>query len=147
MAKKDNRKFIGSICVRIDTTYTKIELSPAASHGGEDGFRVRVNRRWLDAPEGGVLFVGPDRLGQLIADVALGGMPVPEPAPDLPAKTRVSIRRETDDVVWHDGAWTVSPPIRAYDGHWYVAASTSRGGIEFVPVDSIIRREHNGRTE
>lgn len=36
---------------------------------------MRVNRRWLDAPEGGALFVGPDRLGQLVADVALGGMP------------------------------------------------------------------------
>ena len=147
MAKKDNRKFIGSICVRIDTTYTKIELSPASIHGGGDGFRVRVNRRWLDAPEGGVLFVGPDRLGQLIAGVALGGMPVPEPAPDLPAKTRVSIRRETDDVVWHDGAWTVSPPIRGYDGRWYVAVSTARKGIEFVSVSSIIRSKHNGHTE
>lgn len=144
---KDKRHFIGSICVRIGTERTKIELSPASIHGGGDGFRVRVNRRWLDAPEGGVLFVGPDRLGQLIADVALGGMPVPEPAPDLPAKTRVSIRRETDGVVWHDGAWTVSPPIRAYDGRWYVAASTSRGGIEFVPVDSIIKRGRNGHTE
>ena len=108
---------------------------------------MRVNRRWLDAPEGDPLFVDSDRLGRLVAAVALGGMPVPEPTPDLPAKTRVSIRRETDGVVWHDGAWTVSPPIRAYDGRWYVAASTSRGGIEFVPVDSIIRRERNGRTE
>ncbi len=144
---KDNRQFIGSICVRIGTERTKIELSPAASHGGEDGFRVRVNRRWLDAPEGGVLFVAQDRLGRLVADVALGGMPDPEPAPDLPAKTRVSIRRETDGIVWYDGAWTVSPPIRAYDGRWYVAASTSRGGIKFVPVDSIIKRGRNGHTE
>ena len=144
---KDNRQFIGSICVRIGTERTKIELSTASIHGGEDGFRVRVNRRCLDDPEGGILFVGPDRLGQLIADVALGGMPDPEPAPDLPAKMRVSIRRETDGVVWHDGAWTVSPPIRAYDGRWYVAASTSRCGVEFVPVDSIIRRERNGRSE
>ena len=119
---KDNRQFIGSICVRIGTERTKIELSPASIHGGGDGFRVRVNRRWLDAPEGGVLFVAPDRLGRLVADVALGGKPVPEPDHDLPAKTRVSIRRETDDVVWHDGAWTVSPPIRAYDGHCSVAA-------------------------
>ena len=144
---KDNRQFIGSICVRIGPDRTKIELSPAPIHGGGDGFRVRVNRRWLDDPEGGILFVGPDRLGQLIADVALGGMPDPEPAPDLPAKMRVSIRRETDGVVWHDGAWTVSPPIRAYDGRWYVAASTSRGGIECVPVDSIIKRGRNGHTE
>lgn len=144
---EDNRKFIGSICVRIDTERTKIELSPASIHGGGDGFRVRVNRRWFDAPEGGPLFVTPDRLGQLIADVALGGMPVPEPTPDLPAKTRVSIRRETDDVVWHDGAWTVSPPIRAYDGRWYVAVTTARKGIEFVLVSSVIRSNRNGNAE
>lgn len=146
-AMRDNRKFIGSICVRIGTERTKLELSPASIHGGGDGFRVRVNRRWLDAPEGGALFVGPDRLSQLVADVALGGMPVPEPAPALPAKTRVSIRRETDGIVWYDGAWTISPPIRAYDGRWYVAASLSRGSIEFVPVDSIIKRGHNGHTD
>ena len=95
---KDNRHFIGSICVRIGTERTKLELSPASIHGGGDGFRVRVNRRWLNAPEGGPLFVGPDRLGQLVADVALGGMPSSEPEPDLPVKTRVSIRRETDGV-------------------------------------------------
>ena len=103
---------------------------------------MRVNRRWLDAPEGGALFVGPDRLGQLVADVALGGMPVPEPAPALPAKTRVSIRRETGGIIWHDGAW-----IRAFDGRWFVAVTTSRMGIEFVPVSSVIRSNHNGHTE
>lgn len=144
---EDNRKFIGSICVRIGTERTKLELSPASIHGGKDGFRVRVNRRWLDAPEGGALFVGPDRLGQLVADVALGGMPVPEPAPALPAKTRVSIRRETGGIIWHEGAWTISPPIRAYDGRWYVAVTTARKGIEFVPVSSVIRSNHNGHTE
>ncbi len=67
---KDNRHFIGSICVRIGTERTKLELSPASIHGGGDGFRVRVNRRWLNAPEGGPLFVGPDRLGQLVAPSA-----------------------------------------------------------------------------
>lgn len=144
---RDNRQFIGTICVRIGTERTKIELSPASIHGGGDGFRVRVNRRWLDEPEGGVLFVGPDRLGQLIADVALGGMPALEIAPDLPAKTRVSIRRETDGIVWHDGAWTVSPPIRGYDGRWYVAASMSNGGIDFILVNSVIRSNQNGYTK
>ena len=144
---KDNRHFIGSICVRIGTERTKLELSPASIHGGGDGFRVRVNRRWLNAPEGGPLFVGPDRLGQLVADVALGGMPSSEPEPDLPVKTRVSIRRETDGIVWHDGAWTVSPPIRGYDGRWYVAVTTAHRGIGFVPVSSVIRSNRNGHTE
>ena len=144
---KDNRHFIGSICVRIGTERTKLELSPASIHGGGDGFRVRVNRRWLKAPEGGPLFVGPDRLGQLVADVALGGMPSSEPEPDLPVKTRVSIRRETDGIVWHDGAWTVSPPIRGYDGRWYVAVTTAHKGIGFVPVSSVIRSNRNGHTE
>ena len=159
---KDNRHFIGSICVRIGTERTKLELSPASIHGGGDGFRVRVNRRWLNAPEGGPLFVGPDRLGQLgaweyrdehaglgqlVADVALGGMPSSEPEPDLPVKTRVSIRRETDGIVWHDGAWTVSPPIRGYDGRWYVAVTTAHKGIGFVPVSSVIRSNRNGHTE
>ena len=144
---KDNRHFIGSICVRIGTERTKLELSPASIHGGGDGFRVRVNRRWLNAPEGGPLFVGPDRLGQLVADVALGGMPSSEPEPDLPVKTRVSIRRETDGIVWHDGAWTVSPPIRGYDGRWYVAVTTAHNGIGFVPVSSVIRSNRNGHTE
>ena len=144
---KDKRRFIGSICVRIGTERTKLELSPAAIHGGGDGFRVRVNRRWVDAPEGGPLFVGPDRLGQLVADVALGGMPSPEPEPDLPVKTRVSIRRETEGIVWHDGAWTISPPIRGYDGRWYVAVTTARKGIEVAPVSSVIRSHRNGHTE
>ena len=144
---KDKRHFIGSICVRIGTERTNLELSPAAIHGGGDGFRVRVNRRWVDAPEGGPRFVGPDRVGQLVAGVAHGGMPSPEPGPDLPVKTRVSIRREMDGIVWHDGAWTISPPIRGYDGRWYVAVTTARKGIEFAPVSSVIRSNYNGHTE
>lgn len=142
---KDNRQFIGSICVRIGTERTKIELSPASIHGGGDGFRVRVKRRWLDAPEGGPLFVGPDRLGQLVADVALGGMPSPEPEPDLPVRTRVSIRRETDGIVRHDGAWTISPPIRGYDGRWQVAVIMPHGRIEFVPVERVIRSHRHAQ--
>lgn len=143
---RDNRRFIGSICVRIGTNRTKIELSPASIHGGGDGFRVRVNRRWLDTPDGEPLFLQPDRLGQFVANVALGGMSTPEPNPDLSAKMRVSIRREKDGIVWHDGAWTVSPPIRGYDGRWHVAVATAEGTIDFVPVDSLVwRKRHENR--
>ena len=143
---RDNRHFIGSICVRIGTVRTKIELSPASIHGGGDGFRVRVNRRWIDTPDGELVFLQADRLGQLVANVALGGVPTLKPTPDLPAKTRVSLRQEKDGIVWHDGAWTVSPPIRGYDGRCYVALATAEGTIDFVPVDNLVWRKcHENR--
>lgn len=67
--------------------------------------------------------------------------PKAKPATDCPAWKKAS------GPVPPWGVWTVSPPIRGYDGRWYVAVTTARKGIEFVSVSSIIRSKHNGHTE
>ena len=83
----DNRKFIGSMSVRIDTRRVKLELSPAPPHGGPEGmYRVRVDRRWLDAEDGEPRFLDREGLARLAADMALNALEAPTPAPDIPCR-------------------------------------------------------------
>ena len=78
---KDNRKFTGSMSVRIDTRRVKLELSPAPLHGGPEGmYRVRVDRRWLDAEDGKTRFMDRIEIANLAARIALCDLETPAPA-------------------------------------------------------------------
>ena len=139
----DYRKFIGSMSVRIDTRRVKLELSPAPPHGGPEGmYRVRVDRRWLDAEDGEPRFLDREGLARLAADMALNALEAPTPAPDIPCPSRVSVRTWKDDMPCYEGTWTNTPPIRAYDGRWVVNVSLG-GKRVFVPAEDIT--VHGGR--
>ena len=135
--RQDNRKFTGSMSVRIDTRRVKLELSPAPLHGGPEGmYRVRVDRRWLDAEDGQSRFLDRIGIANLAARIALCDLETPAPAPDMPCPSRVSVRVWKDDMPYFEGTWTNTPPIRAYDGRWVVNVSLG-GKRVFVPVEDV----------
>ena len=144
---QDNRKFSGSISVRIGTKRIKIELSPAEIHDGQPGlFRVRIGRRWVDAPEGTLLFFDRTALASLIAEAALGELEVlPSEPPSLPRNTRVSVKFWIDDSPHQEATWTSTLPIRGYDGKFYVGVMTYAAGFIFVPVEDVIRKDRHGK--
>lgn len=136
----DNRKFSGSVSIRVEDTRSKLELSPAELHGGEEGlFRVRIKRRWLDSPEGKPLFFDKVRLAELIAGHVFADAvaTLPETAPDIPRNTRVSVKFWHDDMPHSEGAWTASPPYRGFDGQFYVWVMTYDAGFIAVPVKDV----------
>ncbi|WP_027188211.1 hypothetical protein [Desulfovibrio cuneatus] len=145
----DNRKFSGSVSIRLGTQRVKLELSPAPLHGGEEGlFRVRVGRRWHDALEGEPLFFHRASLAELIGHF-LGEAafpPLPE-APDLPRNTRVTVNFWHNGQPEQEGVWTATPPIRALDGKFYVGVMTYAAGFIFVPVNdvTIVDKRHAKR--
>lgn len=139
----DKREFCGSFSVKVDTKRVAFELSPAPLYGGPEAFfRVRVARRWVDTAEGTPRFFDRTGLAALVVDAALGVLPEPAPAPELPCPSRVSVRTWKDDMPYYEGTWTNTPPIRAYDGRWVVNVSLG-GKRVFVPVEDIT--VHGGR--
>jgi len=137
---KDKREFCGSISVRIDTKRCKLELSPAENYGGPEGlFRVRMGRRWIETPEGAPLFFDRVRLADLLAGLAFGeqAATLPEQAPDVPNKARVTVRYEKDGVPQCEGAWSASPPFRGFDGRFHIFVLTYGAGLIAVPTDDV----------
>ena len=142
-SKPEKRKFAASISVRIDTQRIKIELCPAEAYGGPSGFfRARAARRWIDGKDGEMLFFDRERLAVLLASVAFEGFDAMpgrlEAVPDIPRNSRVSVRYSYKGMATIEGLRTATPPIRAYDGHYYIGVFTYHSGFLFVPVRDVI---------
>lgn len=121
------------------TSRIRFELSPAPLHGGpEGGYRVRVQRRWLNGKDGSPRFFDRTLLAAMLADVVLGTFGDLPPAPDIPAKARVSVRLNRDGKEYYEGTWTTTPPILTFDGRWMVAVLLYGKGTVFVPCDDVI---------
>ena len=136
----DNRIFTGSVSIRVDDTRTKLDLSPAEDHGGEEGlFRVRLKRRWIDTPEGKPLFFDRARLGDFIAAHAFGEAvsEAPAKAPDIPRGSRVTVKYWLRGDPHWEGTRTDTPPFRGYDGRFYIGLYTVDAGFMFAPVEDI----------
>lgn len=142
----DNRKFCATICVKSGTTRARLELADAARHGGPAGrYRVRIDRRWHDQPEGADAWLDPTGVGTLVAELLSGaGLPdaVP-PRPDLPRGTRVSAPngREVGGLPMRDGTRTATEPVLGYDGRWLVGVILCGRGVVMVPVDDLVVRD------
>ncbi len=137
----DNRIFTGGFSVRMGTKRTRFELSPAEIHGGPEGlFRVRVDRRWHDGPEGEALFLDRDGLAHLVASAALGTVGSPAPRPSLRRGSRISVRIEDEGRARVEGGFTVGPFILAHDGRWMVPV-TVYGGTRYVAAEDIVAKE------
>lgn len=142
------RKFSGSFSVRIDTRRARFELSPAELHGGPEGaFRVRIDRKWHDGPNGKPLFFDRSGLADMVVGAALDGMPEPAPLPQIKHGDRVSVRFERDGCGRVEGGFVSAPPILGHDGRWWVPV-TMYGGTRYVPTDDIIAQEgRHGRSK
>lgn len=135
---KDKRKFCASFSAKVDTKHVAFELSPAPLYGGPDGFfRVRIARRWVDTADGKPCFFDRAGLAALVVEAALGALPEPAPAPDLPCPSRVTVRHWRNDMPYYEGTWTNTPPILDHTGHWVVNVSLS-GKRVFVPIEDVI---------
>lgn len=141
----DKREFCGSFSVKVDTKRVAFELSPAALYGGAEGFfRVRMSRRWIDTAEGKPRFFDRAALAALVVDAALGGLPEPAPAPDIPCPSRVTVRVWRDDMPFYAGTWTNTPPILDHAGRWVVNVSLG-GKRVFVPVEDVVVHKERRR--
>lgn len=137
----DKREFCGSFSVKVDTKRVAFELSPAPLYDGpEDFFRVRVARRWVDTADGKSRFFDRAGLAALVVDAALGVLPEPTPAPDIPCPSRVTVRLWRNDLPYYVGTWTNTLPILNHAGRWMVNVSLGRKRV-FVPVEDIITHE------
>lgn len=137
----DKRKFIASFSVRIDTRRARIEIAEGQIHGGPEGsFRVRIDRRWHDGPDGSPVFLDRARLVDLVVGLALGHMPEPAQDPCIARGARVSVRFEKGGVNRVEGGFTAAPAVLAHDGRWVVPV-TMYGGTRYVPVEDIVARE------
>lgn len=150
MAEK--RKHTQSICVKIDAkTLFKIELFPAGQWAESaqqsadlaGRFRLRINRRWHNMPDGGPAYLDLMQVGVIVAALAAGMDVAPEPAPNVPKGTRVSVPngRMLAGEPLYDSAKTHTDPIRGYDGRWYVNVVLFDKGSIMAPVDTLIIRE------
>jgi hypothetical protein len=152
-SRPEKRKFAASISVRIGTQRIKIELCPADIHGGPQGFyRARAARRWIDGKDGEMLFFDRERLAVLLAQMAFDGLAAAAgpwsplgAAPDIPRNSRVSVKFSHKGTSTVEGMRTSTPPIRAYDGHYYVGVYTYMAGFLFVPVKDVTLHEEPGR--
>ena len=135
----DKRQFTISISAKVgDARRMLFEAAPAPLYGGPDGlYRVRIDRRWHESPDGEPLFFDSVRLMELVRSVAFGSLEEPAPAPALPAKARVSVWSVVDGVKRYECGWTVTPPVRAFDGRWVVAVMLA-GKTAFLPVENVL---------
>lgn len=138
MGSQNKRKFTGSVSIRTGETRVKFELSPANLHGGpKELFRIRINRRWHDTPDGQMIFVDKKSLAQIIADYALEDVSELAPCPDIPRNSRVSVKFWYKGRLHQEGVYTITTPILGYDGRYYVGVYTIDAGFLFVSVEDI----------
>ena len=141
MAEK--RKFDSVICVKIGAkTMFKIELFPATqwSESAQGRYRLRINRRWHDLPDGGHAYLDMAQVALLAATLAEGQDISLPPAPSIPRGTAVSVPngRTHCGVAWRDVTRTTTPPILAHDGRWYVGVIKYDQGQVFAAVDELV---------
>ena len=143
----EHRRPTESICVKTSAkTAFKIELFPAEQwqKSAQGRFRLRVNRRWIDSPEGVPMYMDRAQIGTFVSKLGdkqtLSTVP---PKPDLPPKTRVNVPngKALAGVKLYDISWTITEPFLGYDGRWYVCANLYGVGGAMVPVDEIILKK------
>lgn len=140
MAEKRNSCM--AFCVKNGATSHKVELF--ASHqwqGAPAGrYRLRVNRRWMDGPDGAHLYLAPEQLGDALLRLA-GLLPEQDDtAPALRRGTRVSVPngRSIGPIPLRDVTHVMTEaPLRGFDGLWYVGVQIMGRGVVMVPAGEV----------
>lgn len=134
-----NISFCGSLSVRQGSRRVRFELAKAEAYGGPAGcYRVRVDRVWHDL-DGKPAFLTPAQIVNMAVMMTLGDLE-PEPLPDIPRGTRVSVRTapaDGDVPERRETGWTMTAPIRAQDGRVHVGVSVYGRGVVMLPVNSL----------
>ena len=149
MAEK--RKSDRTVCVKIGAKMRfKMELFPAvqwpeSAHLPGERFRVRINRRWHDGPEGEALFLDIFQISALACVLINGTEPALPHKPDVPKGARVSVPtgKTLAGEALYDGSRTYTEPMRGFDGRWYVNVITPSLGSVMAAVDTL--KIHEGR--
>lgn len=138
----DKRKFEASFSVRMGTQRVRFELSPATIHGGSAGaYRVRIDRRWYDSPEGDALFLTREHIARLLVDTSLDTLePLPPVPPDFRNYTRCGVTFMDKGEEVSARCIVLSPPIRSFDGQYYVFVQAAGYGRFFAPTNNITVR-------
>lgn len=129
---QNTRIFSGSISVKTGTTRTKLELSPAELHGGEQGFvRVRMGRRWVEG------FFNAEGIAHLVSNLASPLATREEHAPDIPLHTYVSV--PIPNKTWSRciTRTALPAPVRLADGRFYVLVHIVGHGNHLVPCSEV----------
>lgn len=112
----------------------RCELSNAELYGGPPNhYRLRLNRRWLDAQDGKHLYFNEIGVAFWVARNVFGVLPCP--VPKIKDKQRVKVKTCDNK---YELTWTDTPPIQACDGRWYVAVLLFGKGKIFVPCDDVV---------
>ena len=143
MAEK--RKSDRSICVKIGAKVRfKIEFFDAAqwpelTQPDSERFRLRINRRWHDGPDGEMLFLDMVQVAALVGMLTSGENLSLPPKPDLPRGAPVKAPcRVLAGETMYELTRTGTEPILGHDGRWYVDIFLFGKGGRFVPVDDLI---------
>lgn len=137
----DKRKFATSFSVKVGTQRTRVELSEAPVYGGPEGlYRVRINRRWHDCPDGSPRFMDRATIAALVVDMSLSELAPLPPCPAYHPKARASVRYTEHGIERCEQATLKSQPVRLYDGKIYVCVHTYEKGTWFAPWEDIIIR-------
>ena len=135
----DKRTFPISISVKANDARSVFEASPAQLYGGPEGmYRVRVNRRWHDGPDGGPLFFDVPRLLRFIQSGMLEDQPVTPSAPVCPVFARVSVRLSRHNMPYYVCGHVAAPPVRVYDGRWLVPVAIAGERTDYYTPDRVI---------
>ena len=131
--------FCGSLSVRQGSRRVRFELAKAEAYGGPAGcYRVRVDRVLHDV-DGKPAFLTPAQIVDMAVMMTLGDFE-PEPLPDIPRGTRVSVQTapaDGDVPERRETGWTMTAPIRAQDGRVHVGVSVYGRGVVMLPVNSL----------
>ena len=131
--------FCGSLSVRQGSRRVRFELAKAEAYGGPAGcYRVRVDRVWHDV-DGKPAFLTTAQIVDMAVMMTLGDFE-PEPLPDIPRGTRVSVQTapaDGDVPERRETGWTMTAPIRAQDGRVHVGVSVYGRGVVMLPVNSL----------
>lgn len=140
----EKRKKISSFCLRSGATTIRVSLYDADQwDDGEPGcFRVNVNGRWHDAPDGSRLWLDVEDVGMLLSDLMIHGTELPPP-PAVPPKPVV---KRGQAVSLPCGPYTTrgealgsemgriasEDVLLGHDGKWYVIAGGVTRRLGFV---------------
>ncbi|WP_034609312.1 hypothetical protein [Desulfovibrio aminophilus] len=146
----ERRKVWKSVCVWYGAKLTlKFEMFPSEQwpDGARGRYRVRLDRRWLDAADGGRLYLDAAGIGALLAERLGGPKLAEEAAPDLrPGQpVRVLNGRTAEGVgPLFDLTRVAGEPIRGFDGRWYVAVVLMGRGLVHVPASDVQTTKERG---
>ncbi len=145
----EKRKKISSFCLRNGATTIRVGLYEADQW--EDGepccYRVNIDGRWHDAPDGSRLWLDVEEIGVLVGKLMLYGTELPPP----PAVSPKPIVKRGQAVSLPCGPHTAKGEplgselgriasedvLLGHDGRWYVIAGGVTRRLGFVPYEEL----------